>query len=127
MPKTICIPNGRIKSTAYINRSEYCHALSYVRSLDDSGSETGQVEGRIAESKWCQSGLTVHRKIYAKQRDVVSKSKKEHVCEKIIDCDSSRELFRLSNQMIGTFRGTVLPSSICPESLPDKFSEFFCS
>ena len=35
--------------------------------------------------------------------------------------------FRLSNQMMGTFRGTVLPSNIPPESLPDKFSECFVS
>ena len=27
--------------------------------------------------------------------------------------------------MMGTFRGTVLPSNIPPESLPDKFSDFF--
>ena len=47
--------------------------------------------------------------------------------KKIIDCDRSRELFRLINQMMGTFRGTVLPSNIPPESLPDKFSEFFVS
>ena len=29
--------------------------------------------------------------------------------------------------MMGTFRGTVLPSNIPPESLPDKFSKFFVS
>ena len=29
--------------------------------------------------------------------------------------------------MMGTFRGTVLPSNIPPESLPDKFSDFFVS
>ena len=52
-------------------------------------------------------------------------AKKDYICERIIDCDSSRELFRLSNQLMGTFRGTVLPSNISPESLPDKFSEFF--
>ena len=45
--------------------------------------------------------------------------------KKIIDCDSSRELFRLSSQLMGTFKGTVLPSNIPPESLPDKFSESF--
>ena len=71
----------------------------------------------------------MHREIYAKQRNVVSnlisKAKKDYICEKNIDCDSSRELFRLSNQLMGTFRGTVLPSNIPPESLPDKFSEFF--
>ena len=88
-----------------------------------------KVERRIAERKWRQSDLTVHREIYIKQRNVVSnlisKAKKDYICEKIIDCDSSRELFRLSNQLMGTFRGTVLPSNIPPESLPDKFSEFF--
>ena len=76
------------------------------------------VERRIAERKWRQSGLTVHREIYAKQRNVVSnlisKAKKNYICEKIIDCDSSRKLFRLSNQLMGTFRGTVLPSNISP-------------
>ena len=85
-----------------------------------------KVERRIAERKWRQSGLTVHRENYAKQRNVVSnlisKAKKDYICrKKIKDCDSFRELFRLSNQMVGTFRGTVLPSNIPPESLPDKF------
>ena len=47
--------------------------------------------------------------------------------KKIVDYDSSRELFRLSNQMMGTFRDTALPSNIPPESLPDKFSNFFVS
>ena len=84
-------------------------------------------ERRIAERKWRQSGLTVHKEINAKQRNLVSnlisKAKKDYICEKIVDCDSSRELFRLSNQMMGTFRGTVLPSNIPSESLPDKFSD----
>ena len=59
--------------------------------------------------------------------NLINKAKKYYICEKIIDCDSSRELFCLSNQMMGTFRGTVLPSNIPPESLPDKFSECFVS
>ena len=102
---------------------------SNIRSVDmyafrtDLRSQTvkqAKVEWRIAEQKWRQSGLTVHREIYAKQRNLVSnlisKAKTDYICEKIIDCDSSRELFRLSNQMIGTFKGTVLPSNI-PKSL----------
>ena len=118
------------------------HAPLVTRTVTDRTSapwmtlevKQAKVERRIAESTWRQSGLTVHREIYAKQRNVVSnlisKAKKDYVCEKIIDCDSSRELFRLSNQLMGTFRGTVLPSNIPPpppppESFPDKFSEFF--
>ena len=58
---------------------------------------------------------------------LISKAKIEYICEKIVDCDSSQELFHLSYQMMGTFRSTVLPSNIPPESLPDKFSEFFVS
>ena len=73
--------------------------------------------------------MTVHREIYAKQRnlvsDLTSKAKKNYICEKKVDRDSSRELFRLSNQMMGIFRGIVVPSNIPPESLPDKFSDFF--
>ena len=86
-----------------------------------------KVERRIAEQKWRQSGLTVHREIYAKQRNLVSnlisKAKTDYICEKIIDCDSSRELFRLSNEMTGTFKGTVLPSNI-PKSLLISFVNF---
>ena len=113
------------------------HAPLVTRTVTDRTSapwmtlevKQAKVERRIAERKWRKSGLTVHREIYAKQRNVVSnlisKAKKDYSCEKNIDCDSSRELFRLSNQLMGTFRGTVLPSNIPPESLPDKFSEFF--
>ena len=50
---------------------------------------------------------------------------KDCICENIVNCDSSRELFRLSNQMMATFGDIVLPSNISQESLPDKFSEVF--
>ena len=113
------------------------HAPLVTRTVTDRTSapwmtlevKQAKVERRIAERKWRQSGLTVHKEIYAKQRNLVSnlirKAKKGSICEKIVNCDSSRELFRLSNQMMGTFGDAVLPSNIPPESLPDKFSEFF--
>ena len=67
--------------------------------------------------------------MYVKQRNLVSnmisKAKKDYLCDKIVNCGSSRELFRLSSQMMGKFGDTMLPSNISPESLPDKFNEFF--
>ena len=88
-----------------------------------------KVQPRLAERKWRESGLAVHREIYAKQRSLVSnmisKAKKDYLCHKIVNCGSSRELFRLSSQMMGKFGDTMLPSNISPESLPDKFTEFF--
>ena len=73
--------------------------------------------------------MAVHREIYVKQRNLVSnmisKAKKDYLCDRIVNCGSSRELFRLSSQMMGKFGDTMLPSNISPESLPDKFNEFF--
>ena len=44
---------------------------------------------------------------------------------KIVNCGSLRELFCLSSHMMGKFGDTMFPSNISPESLPDKFNEFF--
>ena len=86
-----------------------------------------KVQRRLAERKWL--GLAVHREIYVKQRSLVSnmisKAKKDDLCDKIVNCGTSRELFHLSSQMMGKFGDTMLPSNISPESLPDKFNEFF--
>ena len=88
-----------------------------------------EVQRRLDKQKWRESGLTVRREIYGKQRSLVSnitsKSKKDYLCHKIVNCGSSRELFGLSSQMMGKFGDTILPSNISPKSLPDKFNEFF--
>ena len=80
-----------------------------------------KVERRTAERKWRQSGLTVHWVIYAKQCSLESNliriPQNDYVCEKKVNCDSSRELFRLSNQMMGTVGGTVLSLKHFLESL----------
>ena len=56
---------------------------------------------------------------------MIRKAKKDYLCHKIVNCGSSRELFRLSSQMMSKFGDTMLLSNISPESLPDKFNEFF--
>ena len=57
--------------------------------------------------------------------NMISKAKKDHLCHKVVNCGNSRELFRISSQMIGKCGDTMIPSNISPESLPDKFNEFF--
>ena len=57
--------------------------------------------------------------------NMISKAKKDYLCDKIVNCGSSRELIHLSSQMMGKSGDTMLPSNISPESLPDKFNEFF--
>ena len=79
-----------------------------------------KVQRRLAERKWRESGLAVHREIYVKQRNLVSnmisKAKKDYLCHKIVNCGSSRELFRLSSQMMGKFEILCFPQ-IFPLSL----------
>ena len=115
------------------------HAPLVTRTVTDRTSATwmtleikqAKVQRRLAKRKWRESGLAVHREIYVKQRSLVSnmisKAKKDYLCHKIVNCGSSRKLFRLSSQMMGKFGDTrtMLPSHISPESLPDNFNEFF--
>ena len=56
---------------------------------------------------------------------MISKAEKDYLCHKIANCGSSQELFCPNSQMMGKFGDTMLPSNISPESLPDKFNEFF--
>ena len=56
--------------------------------------------------------------------NMISKARKDYLYNKIVNCGSSRELFRLSSQMMGKFGDTMLLSNIPPESLPEKFNEF---
>ena len=88
-----------------------------------------KVQRLLAKRKWRESGLTVHREIYVNQRNLVSnmisKAKKDYFYHKIVNCGTSWELLRISNQMMGKFEDTTLPSNISHESLPDKFNEFF--
>ena len=113
------------------------HAPLVTRTVADHTSaswmtlETKQakVQRRLTERNWCESGLTLHREIYIKQRNLVSnmisKANKDYLCHKIVNCGSSQELLRLSSQMMGKFGVTMLLSNIPPESLPDRFNEFF--
>ena len=79
-----------------------------------------KVQRHLAERKLRESGLTVHREINVKQRNLVSNmistAKKDYLCHKIVNCGSYRELFRLNSQMMGKFRDTMLPSNNFPES-----------
>ena len=113
------------------------HAPLVTRTVTDRTSapwmtleiKQAKVQRRLAERTWRESGLAVHREIYVKQRNLVSKmiskAKKFYLCHKIVNCGNSRELFHLSSQLMGKFGDTMLPSNISPESLPDKFNEFF--
>ena len=114
-----------------------CHATLVTHTVTDHTPapwmtleiKQASVQRRLAERKWRESNLTVHGEVYVKQHSLVSnmisKVKKDYLCHKIVNCGSSRELFRLSSQMMGKFGDTMLPSNISPETLLDTFNDFF--
>ena len=113
------------------------HASLVTRTVTDRTSspwmtfeiKQALVQRRLAERKWRESGLNVLREIYVKQRNMVSnmvsKAKEYYLCHKIVNCGSSRELFRLSSQMMGKFGDPMLPSNISSVCRPDKSNDFF--
>ena len=72
------------------------HAPLVTRTLTDRMSASwrtleikqAKVQRRLAERKWRESGLTVHRDIYFEQRNLVSNkistAKKDYLCHKIV-------------------------------------------
>ena len=60
-----------------------------------------------------------------RRQTIENEAKKDYLSHKIVNCGSSRELFHISGQMMGKLGDTMIPSNISPESLPDKFNDFF--
>ena len=73
--------------------------------------------------------MTVHRYIYTKQRGVVMTlvraTRKLHFSVSIENCSNIKQLFLVSNGLLGKSKPTPLPSEI-PRSVPqDRFCMFF--
>ena len=74
------------------------HAPLVTRTVTDNTSapwmtmeiKQTKVQRRLAERKWRESGLAVHREIHVKQSNLVSnminKATKDYLCHKIANC-----------------------------------------
>ena len=84
---------------------------------------------RCAERRYRKTGLAVHREIFVREKNranqMVRDAKTMHLCDRIKSADSSRELFRVTAEMLGGSGRPVLPSSIPTADLPDTFNRFF--
>jgi len=84
---------------------------------------------RRAERQWRKSGLTVHRQIYNHFRNIVNHlicdAKRQYICKRILVANSSKELFRLTGELLGKPTIPVRPSTIPIATLPDAFNTFF--
>jgi len=94
------------------------------------GIKAAKQERRRAERQRDKSGLTVHSQIFGHHRNVVNRmirdAKTHYMRNKITSAESSRELFKLCNTMLGASTATVLPGNIAHDKLAERFNDFFC-
>ena len=84
---------------------------------------------RRAERAWLKSGLTVFRDIYISAKrfvtNLVLKAKSRYFSSKIENCTSSKQLFSVSNGLMGKEKSTPLPNCFPMSQLPNIFCDFF--
>ena len=90
---------------------------------------TAKRELRQAERKWQSSGLTVYKELYSTELIAytasVRKAKRQYYNDMICNCPSSKQLYNVTNQLLGRTKKSSLPNNIPTSDLPDTFCQFF--
>ena len=91
--------------------------------------ELAKQERRQAERRWRRTGLTVHREIYKKQKtmcvNLIREEKIQYFNNRIEGSGSSKDLFRVCNQLLEKTNIPVLPNNILPSEMRNAFNSFF--
>ena len=86
-------------------------------------------ERRGAERRWLSTGLTIHKEIMNsikhKISRLVSDAKSTFYNFKVSTSSTVKELYRLTNNLLGKCTSTPLPSVYPTNQLPQVFSDFF--
>ena len=92
---------------------------------------TAKRELQQAERKWRSSGLTVYnyKELYAPKLIAytasVREAKRQYYNDVICHCPSSKQLYNVTNQLLGRTKKSSLPNNIPSSDLPDTFCQFF--
>ncbi|XP_070212567.1 uncharacterized protein [Littorina saxatilis] len=86
-------------------------------------------ERRGAERQWRATGLTVHRQVFQAARNrviaIVDHAKSAFFSSKILACTSVKQLFSVTNDILGKVTCPPLPTMFSVHELPQKFADFF--
>ena len=86
-------------------------------------------ERRRAERQWIKSGLQVHKQIFRIANkavsNIVQKAKAAFFNAKILACSTSKQLFNVTNTLMGKVKSSPLPVKIPAAEVPQKFCDFF--
>ena len=84
---------------------------------------------RRAERQWLKTGLTVHKQIYICAKKCVTRlvhvAKTSYFCSMIRDSLSCKQLFRITNQLLGSKEASPLPTVFPLIELPQRFLNSF--
>ena len=84
---------------------------------------------RQAERKWRNTNLTVFKDLYKKAKhhvtNVVLKAKKLYYNSKISSANCSKELYKITNNILARTKQLHLPTTYPLSSLPELFSDYF--
>ena len=86
---------------------------------------------RRAERQWIKTGLTVHKQIFQAANkavtEIVHSAKTAFYNEKILAATTSKQLYNITNSLLGKHESSSLPKSIHPSRLSQAFSDSFDS
>ena len=82
-------------------------------------------ERRRAERQWIKSGLFVHTSCQQTCQHYCASS--QNTASKFLQGYTSRQLFSITNSLLGKVKSSPLPSSIPLSELPQRCSDFFHS
>ena len=86
-------------------------------------------ERRRAERKWLKTKLEIHKQLLRIANNLVNEivqhAKAAYFSAKIVACTSTKQLFSVTDALMGRFKSTPLPSTICSSDLPQSFCDYF--
>ena len=93
------------------------------------GGQTASGRPKGNSCKWRSSGLTVYIELYSTKLTAytasVRKAKRQYYNDVICNCPSSKQLYNITNQLLGRTKKSSLPNNIPTSDLPDTFCQVF--
>ena len=84
---------------------------------------------RRAERKYRKSGLTIDREISIEKSKasvkMINKSRKDYYSSEINSCSTSKQVFSISDSLLGKSKSKQLPNDLPMSQLPETFSQYF--
>ena len=95
--------------------------------LEEAKRKRRQAERKKAKNK----GITIFQQIYSQAKNfvtsIVVKAKTSFYSSEISNCSNSKQIFDISNKILGKSQNSPLPTHIPISQLPNSFCEFFIS